>query len=261
MNGNANENCCVCGGGVRDGNAGADANADADANAVDQPVDCEGSWSAWGDCSASCGGGKRTRNYSVTKAAANGGQACQFNNGVTQTENCNTQACTEECVGGASYIGPNTDPSKQDAGDYSGCAAYNHSASTKEKCNTSYQMDAQGNYTQCELDTSDNTCKPKATNCKPKLNSNNKPTCKLATWIPHSKAVFDCDCAGFNASTGKEQYKVGKWKGSTRCMERDRAVDCVGSWGAWGDCQNMWWRNKEENIQYYDREKRYWSGL
>ena len=98
-------------------------------------------------------------------------------------------------------------------------------------------MDAQGNYTQYELDTSDNTCKPKATNCKPKLNSNNKPTCKLATWIPHSKAVFDCDCAGFNASTGKEQYKVGKWKGSTRCMERDRAVDCVGSWGAWGDCQ------------------------
>ena len=109
---------------------------------------------------------------------------------MTQTENCNTQACTEECVGGASYIGPNTDPSKQDAGDYSGCAAYNHSASTKEKCNTSYQMDAQGNYTQCELDTSDNTCKPKATNCKPKLNSNNKPTCKLATWIPHSKAVL-----------------------------------------------------------------------
>ena len=37
----------------------------------------------------------------------------------------------EDCIGGANYVGPNTDPSKQDAGDYSGCAAYNHSASTK----------------------------------------------------------------------------------------------------------------------------------
>ena len=81
-------------------------------------------------------------------------------------------------------------------------------------------MDAAGNYTQCELDTNDDTCKPKATNCKPKLNSNNKPTCQLASWIPHSKAVFDCDCAEFNASKAKNNIKLlnGKvqhvvWKG------------------------------------------------
>ena len=55
-------------------------------------------------------------------------------------------------------------------------------------------MDAQGNYTQCELDTNDNTCKPKATNCNPKLSVNGLPFCKLGSWIPHSKETFDCEC-------------------------------------------------------------------
>ena len=60
-------------------------------------------------------------------------------------------------------------------------------------------MDAQGNYTQCELDTNDNTCKPKATNCNPKLSVNGLPFCKLASWIPYSKDIFDCECEKFNS--------------------------------------------------------------
>ena len=59
------------------------------------------------------------------------------NNNEEETGDCNAQECTEECVGGASYIGPNTDPGSSK--DYSGCAAYSHGASRKEKCNKSYQ--------------------------------------------------------------------------------------------------------------------------
>ena len=72
-----------------------------------------------------------------------------------------------------------------------------------------------GNYTQCELDTNDNTpsgpsaCKPKAANCNPIMSVNGLPFCKQATWIPHSRDVFDCECEE-NATSGKENYKVNK---------------------------------------------------
>jgi hypothetical protein len=81
-------------------------------------------------------------------------------------------------------------------------------------------MDINGNYTQCELDTNDNTCKPKTVNCNPEMNINGLPFCKRGTWIPYSRDVFDCECEE-NLTPGKEHYKVAKWKGSTRCMERD----------------------------------------
>ena len=55
------------------------------------PVDCTVSpWSAWGTCSASCGGGTQTQTRSIVTPAANGGQACPT---LTQTQTCNTQAC------------------------------------------------------------------------------------------------------------------------------------------------------------------------
>jgi hypothetical protein len=56
-------------------------------------VDCGGGWGAWGDCSAACGGGTRSRTYTVTRAAANGGAGCAIGSGAEEAEACGTEPC------------------------------------------------------------------------------------------------------------------------------------------------------------------------
>ena len=58
---------------------------------IPAPVDCVvSSWSAFGQCSASCGGGTQTQTRTVTTPAANGGAACPA---LSQSQACNTQTC------------------------------------------------------------------------------------------------------------------------------------------------------------------------
>ena len=59
-----------------------------------------GSWGGWGGCSRSCGGGQKTRTYSITTSAQHGGQACPYTNGQVQSTSCNTHGCPVNCVGG-----------------------------------------------------------------------------------------------------------------------------------------------------------------
>ncbi|EKD25413.1 MAG: hypothetical protein ACD_80C00065G0002, partial [uncultured bacterium (gcode 4)] len=63
--------------------------------AVACPVDCVGSWSNNGTCSAGCGGWVIQQTYTITTPAANGGTACSSTNGATRwgSTSCNTQAC------------------------------------------------------------------------------------------------------------------------------------------------------------------------
>ena len=45
----------------------------------------------WSECSASCGGGTRTRTRVVSIPSENGGDECTGD--ATETENCETQEC------------------------------------------------------------------------------------------------------------------------------------------------------------------------
>ena len=60
---------------------------------------CVGSWSEYGDCSESCGGGTKTKTYSVTTPAGPGGNACPYTDGATETEPCNIGECPVDCEG------------------------------------------------------------------------------------------------------------------------------------------------------------------
>ena len=60
------------------------------------PVHCVvSSFSGFGTCSKSCGGGTQTRSRSVVTDAAHGGAACPS---LTETQQCNDQACPVDCV-------------------------------------------------------------------------------------------------------------------------------------------------------------------
>lgn len=56
------------------------------------PVDCQVSeWSAWGECTASCGGGTQTRHRTINTNHAYGGQECPPE--LEQTQICNNVQC------------------------------------------------------------------------------------------------------------------------------------------------------------------------
>jgi hypothetical protein len=67
------------------------------------PKPCEGSWSQYGACSASCDGGTQTRTWTTTKNPKHGGTACP--SPTTQSRACNTQSCPVDCEGGWSDYG------------------------------------------------------------------------------------------------------------------------------------------------------------
>jgi len=57
------------------------------------PVDCEvEDWSSWSDCSATCGGGNKTRGRGVVQEAENGGAVCPA---LEEKEPCNTDQCKD----------------------------------------------------------------------------------------------------------------------------------------------------------------------
>jgi len=62
-----------------------------------EPVDCQGNWSNWSNCSKTCGGGKQSRYWTTTTQPQNGGAACPSPS--TETRDCNTQGCKVDCKG------------------------------------------------------------------------------------------------------------------------------------------------------------------
>src|SRR6056300_323595 len=55
------------------------------------PQNCVATPNAWGACSKTCGGGTKTRGYTITTAESGGGTCPQRSQ--TDSQPCNTQAC------------------------------------------------------------------------------------------------------------------------------------------------------------------------
>jgi len=70
---------------------------------------CEGSWSNYGACSSICGYGTKTRKFTATKAARNGGTACETTYGLNAhyPESYETTTCTDlpACTSGQACQG------------------------------------------------------------------------------------------------------------------------------------------------------------
>jgi hypothetical protein len=70
-----------------------------DCNTQDCSINCVGSFGAFNSCSAECGGGTKSRTYTIQTNAEHGGATCPHTNGHIDTQNCNTQDCPIDCVG------------------------------------------------------------------------------------------------------------------------------------------------------------------
>jgi len=68
-------------------------------------VNCEGSWSDYGECSATCGGGTQTRVFTIVTPAQVGGAECERPDGSTEERDCNTQSCPVDCRGSWGQFG------------------------------------------------------------------------------------------------------------------------------------------------------------
>ena len=75
---------------------------------ISPPEACEGSWSGYGACDASCGGGTQTQTWTTTTPSAHGGTACP--SPATQSQECNTQPCPINCEGSWSDYTPCNEP-------------------------------------------------------------------------------------------------------------------------------------------------------
>lgn len=61
------------------------------------PIDCQGEWSTFGECSLSCGSGQHSSTFEVQSNAEFGGIECKASDGTIKTQSCQTQPCPVPC--------------------------------------------------------------------------------------------------------------------------------------------------------------------
>ena len=183
------------------------------------PIDCVGSWGDYGSCNASCGGGTKTRTYSVTTPAQHGGAECPANHGDTDETNCNEDPCPVDCVGSW--------------GDYGSCnTTCGPGTKTREYTVTT---PAQHGGAECPSNHGEKD-----------YDSCNEGPCPIdcvGSWGDYGSCTASC---GGGTKTREYTITTPAQHGGAECPanhgdteeincnEDPRPVDCVGSWGSWG---------------------------
>jgi hypothetical protein len=220
------------------------------------PIDCVlGEWQGWGDCSGSCAvtDGMRaathcaddehdlheddasvltavptqTRTRSATTLPNYGGQPCGT---TTDTQQCNTQACPEDCLyGDVITHGCKSHDASFGWGEWSECSK-TCGTGTQSRSRTTTAPSNGGKA--CESDRDYQSC-----------NTFSCPIdCEVGAWSDFDSCTYTCN-GGFQTRT---RTTVAAEYGGVACPTSEDTVscntfacpvDCIqGSWSSWSDC-------------------------
>jgi len=166
------------------------------------PVNCQGNWSAWGECNKECGGGQRSRTYTVNQVAANGGSGCPFLNNDVENGDCNIQPCQPDTTEiGATETGetPSTCGEgrglvQRDSGGIGCDSITDNGVMAEQQCNRSFEKSETGEFNKCIWDESNNTCSADTEECTPEMvGDTGIPYCSSEVWQPGYHLGMDAD--------------------------------------------------------------------
>ena len=180
------------------------------------PVDCVvGTWTAWSQCTSSCGSGGQQRTRPVTTQPAFGGIACTATSGV---QACNTFACAVDCV--VSAWAPWEACSKT-------CGGGSRTRGRSIKVSSNFGG------VPCPVTVDTEACSTQA--CP--------VDCTMTAWSPWSACPRTC--GGGLIKRTRSVSRQAAFGGlacshdseSATCNSSECPVDCVPSpWSAWSDC-------------------------
>jgi hypothetical protein len=236
------------------------------------PVHCDtSSWSAWGDCTKSCGTGSQERKRSVVTHAAHGGYTCPA---LVEPQVCNEQECPIDCTvgewtaysactntcGGTGTKTHTRRIGKPAAHGGKACPALTESAScNRVSCPIDCKLSKYSAWEDCTKSCGVGNqrrhrsvithAKHGGTNCaqlshNQGCNFQNCPVdCAVSTW--EDWAECDVTCEYGRTLRTRSVTQVNKWGGvecpalreSKSCYSGPCPVHCkVSVWGAYGDC-------------------------
>jgi len=192
-----------------------------DCNTHRCPVDCElETWSSWGSCSRTCGGGRHTKTRAIKREAAHGGEQCGE---TSMSEGCGDLHCPVDCI----------------MGDWSSWTACTASCGTGSQSRTRSPL-REGQYNGV-------ACSTHAHQDVQTCNDHNCPIdCKLGDWLNWGACSKTC---GLGKHTRHRLVTVQPQHGGKACpwphpMGETRGCtmgECISncemtSWNNWSSC-------------------------
>tara|TARA_Y100000768_G_scaffold295185_1_gene229045 strand:- start:3951 stop:4985 length:1035 start_codon:yes stop_codon:yes gene_type:complete len=201
------------------------------------PKSCEIEISDWSKCKkngviAKCGGGTQYRKYNIIRNAVSGYKngvktegECKYNDGHTETRECNTKSCAVDCIGSWSEWGE--------------C-----DKETGKRTSTYYvkQYPKDG-----WIHTTLNSAIKKESKKCPYKNGATRTKkcpvdCELTDWVPD----------GHNWTLGKDGYyrsiRIEPKNGGKKCESKykwvNKPIHCEGYWEDNGECEDYWKKQK-----------------